>query len=82
MLSPRLVPTGLATGGCCRQWQIGCRPQLATSERHPIRVSGIQFYPGAGRKVAEVTTFGPELFPAFGLPPTLDDSPAPSPYRL
>jgi hypothetical protein len=27
----------------------------------------------AGGKVAEVTTFGPELFPAFGLPATLDD---------
>jgi RNA polymerase sigma-70 factor (ECF subfamily) len=27
----------------------------------------------AGGKVAEVTTFGPELFPAFGLPSTLDD---------
>jgi RNA polymerase sigma-70 factor (TIGR02960 family) len=36
----------------------------------------------AGGKVAEVTTFGPELFPAFGLPLTLDDSPAPSPTRL
>ena len=35
-----LVPTGLATGGCCRQWQIGCRPQPATSERHPIRSFG------------------------------------------
>jgi hypothetical protein len=26
----------------------------------------------AGGLVAEITTFGPSLFPEFGLPPTLD----------
>jgi len=28
----------------------------------------------AGGRIAEITTFGPELFPAFGLPPTLQPS--------
>ncbi len=31
----------------------------------------------AGGKVPEVTTAGPELFPASGLRPTLDDNPIP-----
>ena len=26
-------------------------------------------------RIAEITTFGPELFPPFGLPPTLDEVP-------
>ncbi|MGD0606865.1 MAG: RNA polymerase subunit sigma-70 [Streptosporangiaceae bacterium] len=31
--------------------------------------------------IAEITTFGPELFPAFGLEPTLADRPGPRPAR-
>jgi NAD(P)-dependent dehydrogenase (short-subunit alcohol dehydrogenase family) len=82
--APRLVPTGLATGGCCRQWQIGCRPQPATSERHPIRSFGHSVrrnlgYRQEGRRGDHLWA---GIVSGFRLPPTLDDSPAPSPYRL
>ena len=63
-----------ATGGCCRPSPTGCRPRRATCGSpattiyRAFKFDVLRIVDG---RIAEITTFGPALFPQFGLPPTL-----------
>ena len=65
------TPCPRATGGCCRRSPTGCRRPRATCARRATpstaRSSSTSCAIVDGR-IAEITTFGPELFPQFGLP--------------
>ena len=65
-----------ATGGCSRPWPTGCRRRRATCARRatPIfRAFKFDVLRVVDGRIAEITTFGPEVFPQFGLPETLVD---------
>jgi hypothetical protein len=66
----RLVPTAAnrlpAAGSYLREWK--------DSEFRAFKLDVIRMVDG---QVAEVTTFGASMFPAFGLPPILGDQPDP-----
>jgi RNA polymerase sigma-70 factor (ECF subfamily) len=66
----RLVPTAAnrlpAAGSYLREWK--------DSEFRAFKLDVIRMVDG---QVAEVTTFGSSMFPAFGLPPVLADQPDP-----
>ena len=63
-----------ATGGWCRRAPTACRGRelplrgRATRVFRPFKLDVLRIEAGA---VAEITTFGPSRFPAFGLPETL-----------
>ena len=68
------------SGDCSARGPTGCRPPRATSGRpgdtefRAFKFDVLRIERG---KIAEITTFGPELFGAFGLPtPILEDRPA------
>ncbi len=60
-----------ATGGCCPRWPTGCRPPPATCAAPATPCSARSSSTSCGSEggaIAEITTFGPELFDHFGLP--------------
>ncbi len=63
-----------ATGAWCRRPPTGCRRRRATCERRATRSSApfkLDVLRVVDGRIAEITTFGAELFPQFGLAPTL-----------
>ena len=68
------APDRTATGASCRRAPTGCRPRRATCagratrEFRAFKFDVLRVEDG---RIAEITTFGPELFPEFGLPSTL-----------
>ena len=72
--SARSARTATATGGSCRRGPTGCRPPRATCAGRATPSSGRSSSTSCASRtarIAEITTFGAGLFPAFGLPPTL-----------
>ena len=69
---PRTRPA--ATGGCCRSAPTGRRPRPAICAARetrvpPFKLDVLRIEDG---QIAEITTFGPDLFDALGLPDTLE----------
>lgn len=66
--------TGKETGAWCRPGPTGC-PAAASYLRRPgdsqFRAFKLDVLRAEAGLIAEITTFGPDLFPAFGLGETL-----------
>ena len=63
-----------ASGGCSPTGPTGCRPPRATCARPgdtEFRAFKFDVLRVEHGKIAEITTFGPELFGVFGLPATV-----------